>query len=235
MTHESNPTPTAGGSQQEFLAQIRRALGRSEPLKGVGPAPAVEDGLVRRTGPGPDLPDLFAQRAVEVGMQVQRCNAGDLARTLTALLESIGARRITAALNRLSMAGALLEALRGASIEVVPWQSDPKMKAHYDADAGLTDVHAAIAETGTLVCNSDADHGRGLSLVPPVHVAIVRCSDIVPDLLDYMAHLHRLGSGPLPSAVALITGPSKTADIEGVLITGVHGPGKVYILLVEDA
>jgi L-lactate dehydrogenase complex protein LldG len=106
------------------------------------------------------------------------------------------------------------------------------MEPHFIADASVTDVHAALAETGTLICNSDADHSRGCSLAVPTHIAIVRRQDLVPDMLDYTATLAGLTPAQLPSAQAFITGPSKTADIEGVLITGVHGPGKVIILLV---
>ena len=125
--------------------------------------------------------------------------------------------------------------LTDRGITLCDWQSDPTMKNHYAVDAGVTDVHAALAETGTLICCSDSTHGRGLSLVPPIHIAIVRRSDILPDMLDYMATCESTDPADLPSAQALITGPSKTGDIEGVLITGVHGPGRVLICLVEDA
>ena len=94
---------------------------------------------------------------------------------------------------------------------------------------------AALAETGTLICCTDADHARGHSLAVPLHVAIVRQSDILPDMIDYMARIHGSSPADLPSAQTLITGPSKTADIEGVLITGVHGPGKVCVLIVTHA
>src|SRR5690606_18699946 len=98
-----------------------------------------------------------------------------------------------------------------------------------------TDVHAAIAETGSLVCCSDGGHSRGLSLIPPVHIAIVRKSDILPDMFDFWPRYAQSQPDELPSSIAFITGPSKTADIEGVLITGVHGPGRVFVLVVEDA
>ena len=99
---------------------------------------------------------------------------------------------------------------------------------------GVTDVHAALAETGTLICSTDGSHSRGASLIPPVHIAIVRERDIVPDMLDYWARLGGVPGGELPSSQSFITGPSKTADIEGVLVTGVHGPGEVHIVLVSE-
>jgi L-lactate dehydrogenase complex protein LldG len=103
----------------------------------------------------------------------------------------------------------------------------------FTLDAGITDVHAAVAETGTLICCSGPGHSRGLSLIPPIHIAIVRAADILPDMLDYFASRRGQKSPQLPSSQAFITGPSKTADIEGELIVGVHGPGRVYVVVVE--
>ena len=97
----------------------------------------------------------------------------------------------------------------------------------------ITDVHGAIAESGTIVCASDAGHSRGLSLVPPVHIALVRQSDILPDLIDFLRKWKGTPGSGMPSSLTLITGPSKTADIEGELIVGVHGPGQVHIVVME--
>ena len=71
---------------------------------------------------------------------------------------------------------------------------------------------------------------RGASLIPPVHIAVVAQAQIVPDLCDYFGGLGL----SLPANINVITGPSKTADIEGILITGVHGPGDVHVALVCD-
>lgn len=94
----------------------------------------------------------------------------------------------------------------------------------------MSDVTACLAETGTLVVATDADHARSVSLIPPVHIAIVPASRILPDMLDYWQKVGR----DIPSNQVFITGPSKTADIEGVLVTGVHGPRVVEILIVKD-
>lgn len=103
--------------------------------------------------------------------------------------------------------------------------------ALFAADAGITDVVLAIAETGSIVIRVGDTVGRKAWLVPPVHIAMVRASQVVPDLIDAMERC-RFGSDS--SATVIITGPSKTADIEGVLVTGVHGPGAVHILLLDD-
>jgi len=88
----------------------------------------------------------------------------------------------------------------------------------------------AIAETGTLMMCSGAGHERVASLLPPMHIAIVERQQIVPDLIDAMATLK---SASLPSNVTLITGPSKTGDIELQLTTGVHGPGKWRVIVIQ--
>ena len=87
-----------------------------------------------------------------------------------------------------------------------------------------------VAETGTLVCTSGNERWRGLTLIPPLHIAIVEAQQITPDLIDLFA-----GGmpAPLPANVTLISGPSKTADIEGILITGVHGPREVHVVVVD--
>ena len=103
------------------------------------------------------------------------------------------------------------------------------LDAAYDLDCGVTDVYAAVAETGSLVIVPTPGHGRALSLVPPIHVAIVEPANIVPDLIDL---LEKISAGPRVPNITIITGPSKTADIEGALVTGVHGPGVVRVFLV---
>jgi len=99
----------------------------------------------------------------------------------------------------------------------------------YDFDAGVTDVYAAVAETGSLVVRASAGHGRALSLVPPVHVAIVEPKNLLADLVDLF---QKMNADSVASSVSIISGPSKTSDIEMNLVIGVHGPVvvKVFVL-----
>lgn len=101
------------------------------------------------------------------------------------------------------------------------------------AGAGVTGVTWAVAETGTLVLMSGPGRPRSTSLLPPVHVAVVRRQQILGTMADLFAHLSGLAAtGDFPSAVNMITGASRTADIEHVLVRKVHGPGEVVVLLV---
>jgi len=99
------------------------------------------------------------------------------------------------------------------------------------ADVGISSVDFAVAETGTLAVGARPGQERSVSLVPPVHIAVVEQQQIVPDLFDLFA---KLAQRELPSNVAFISGPSKTGDIELELTTGVHGPGKWHVVIVRE-
>lgn len=102
------------------------------------------------------------------------------------------------------------------------------------ADIGITSCDVAVAETGTLVVCSGPGRERMFSLVPPVHVAIVGASQIVPDLIDVFRRIQGDPGTVRPSNIAFISGPSKTGDIELELTTGVHGPGKWHVIVVRS-
>lgn len=97
---------------------------------------------------------------------------------------------------------------------------------------GLTGAHGAVAASGTLVLTSGPGCGRLCSLLPPVHIAVIRARDICPTLGAWMtAHPGRASEG---SQTVLITGPSRTADIEMTLTHGVHGPKHLHVVLMTE-
>ena len=106
----------------------------------------------------------------------------------------------------------------------------------FDAvDAAVTSTVAGIADTGTLVLRPGAHEPRTLSLVPPVHVAVLMASQLHPSLPAAMHALYPGEAAPdLPANLLLVTGPSKTADIQQVLAYGAHGPKELVIVLVDD-
>ena len=98
-------------------------------------------------------------------------------------------------------------------------------------DAGLTTAQWGIAETGSLVLDSSAERHRWLSLLPPIHIAVLPADRIVATLAEALATAR--GSEPAPPrAITMITGPSRTADIELTLVVGVHGPRELHVLLL---
>lgn len=100
-----------------------------------------------------------------------------------------------------------------------------------DVPASFTGTLAGIAATGTLVVQPSPAEPRLMSLVPPLHIALLKASQIYDNLYQAQEHWPK----PLPSNLLLISGPSKTADIEQVLAYGAHGPKDLIVLLVEDA
>ena len=100
------------------------------------------------------------------------------------------------------------------------------------ADVGITSADYALADTGTLVMLSSPSEARMISLLPPIHIAVFPRSRMLANLDEL------LGVLPAPmeqtSSMVLITGPSRTADIEQILVRGVHGPGEIYAVIVDQ-
>ncbi|MFN2407667.1 MAG: lactate utilization protein C [Pyrinomonadaceae bacterium] len=101
----------------------------------------------------------------------------------------------------------------------------------FTVDVGITSAQAGIAETGTLVLDSSVERNRLVSLVPPIHIAILDASKIFLTLGETLAALQT--GEELSPAITFITGPSRTADIELTLTLGVHGPQELYVIINE--
>jgi L-lactate dehydrogenase complex protein LldG len=104
--------------------------------------------------------------------------------------------------------------------------------AVFGADIGVTTVEAAVAATGSLVLSAAPTRPRSVSLVPTVHVALVKRSQIVPRMGVALA---TRDPRQMPSAVHFVSGPSRTSDIENDLTIGVHGPAALVAIVVEGA
>lgn len=102
-----------------------------------------------------------------------------------------------------------------------------------EVDASITGTLGGIAATGSLVLWPDCREPRLMSLLPPLHIALLKASD-VEDNLYAMMQKHNWSAG-LPTNLLLVSGPSKTADIEQVLAYGAHGPRELVVLILEDA
>jgi L-lactate utilization protein LutC len=102
------------------------------------------------------------------------------------------------------------------------------------AGAGVTTANWAVAETGTLVLLSGAGRPRLVGVLPPLHVAVVPVERLRPDMAALFRELSALAGGQgMPSGLQMVTGPSRSADIEDVLVRKVHGPGEVIVILVS--
>lgn len=210
------------------LDDVRRALGRTQPLREPPVPPAILEPITRLVHTDLGLPELWSKVAGENKIDVESVYVDELAAKLTEFFTSRGIRRVGASVSPLFEKLGLLDALRIANVDVKTW-GELTLDEAYELDAGLTDAYAAVAEVGGIVVRGNSEHGRSLSLVPPVHVCILEPKVFVPDLVDLFEKLTKEGVG---SGTVIITGPSKTADIEMNLVTGVHGPGvvKAYVL-----
>jgi L-lactate dehydrogenase complex protein LldG len=99
-------------------------------------------------------------------------------------------------------------------------------------DAGLTECEALVAQTGSVLISTVGSGGRALSVLPPHHVVLARRSQMVPDLTVALQKAREKYVDKFPSILSFITGPSRTGDIERILVLGAHGPKKLTILLV---
>ncbi|MDJ0990165.1 MAG: lactate utilization protein [Desulfobacterales bacterium] len=102
----------------------------------------------------------------------------------------------------------------------------------FEVDAGITTTCGAIAETGAIVLWPDASEPRTLSLVPPVHIAVLKADQIYNSFCEIIQAQN--WTAGMPTNALLISGPSKTADIEMTLAFGVHGPKELIVLILKD-
>ena len=97
-------------------------------------------------------------------------------------------------------------------------------------DVGISECDALVAQTGSVLVTNRSAGGRALSVLPPHHVVLARREQLIPDLPAAFELLQQKYSGNYPSMISFITGPSRTGDIERILVLGAHGPKKLTIL-----
>lgn len=224
-------------NRDEFLAKVRdaAAAGRSYrihakslPLS-AGRADSDEDMLTR-----------FVREATAIGGRVQRCESWNTAReALRSLFHQYEPRSALCwrhpTLDRLRLSEVLDESgIERIDAETLAGLSRESQRAKMlSADVGITSCSWAVAETGSLLHAHGLTNERMASLAPPVYFAVVERTQIVSDLFDAVEELGAKGPANLPSNATFVSGPSKTGDIETKLVTGVHGPGKWHIVVVD--
>ena len=212
-------------AREEILASVRASLrgGRGP----AGPARPAE----RRPGPEGTRERVETFRALleRVGGQcVVAEGEGEAARALRAIVEELGGAGV--ALSDSPLVRRLAESLP-EGLDLLEDPSDRAALLHR-AGVGVTAAQWGIAETGTLVLESDRERHRLVSLLPPLHVAILPAERILGTLGEALEKIGRAGSGGPASALTWITGPSRTADIELTLVIGVHGPRELRVIVV---
>jgi L-lactate dehydrogenase complex protein LldG len=214
----------SNSARNEVLSGVRAALGR-QPGEPVPPVPASARVITHVPGPTDrEIAGLLAE-IDRLGGQTRRVAAGAFHAALAALVQAEGIRKAvfwqTPALQALGVA----EILSDLGVEVVSARAGHCALA--ECDLGVTGVARALPETGTLVLRSSPDCPRAVSLLPRVHLALVRPDDVCADLTQVFQDLR---AAPY---FVFVTGPSRTADIELTVTLGVHGPQALYVWALE--
>ena len=123
--------------------------------------------------------------------------------------------------------------LDGIGLPVVRTENGYDVNDLESCDAGVTGCEVLVAQTGGIMVSVGSSGGRALSVLPPHHVVIARTSQMVSDLTAAFEHVKKRYGRNFPSFMSFITGPSRTGDIERILVLGAHGPKRLTVLLVD--
>jgi L-lactate dehydrogenase complex protein LldG len=210
-------------SRATILHRVRTALGRSEGQ------PIPEPPPVRLRIPEIERERRIAsvRRAVEaLAGKTHRAATPDDARECVA---TVLAGRSAVASNAPFLAECGITTLPGVR---TGFADEPTLRAACaSADVGITSADYVLADTGTLVVLSSPNESRMISLLPPAHIAAVQASRILTGLDELFSVLPH--PADITSSMVMITGPSRTGDIEMTLVRGVHGPGEFTVVVVD--
>jgi L-lactate dehydrogenase complex protein LldG len=202
-----------------FLARVRAALADAV-------APPLPTALPRTFASGDGrLFERFAQELEAAGGEARRLPTDALAAAVAELAAEARTAVVTPDLG--PFVGRVEEGLRRAGCRAL----EPTREAAARADLGITGAALGVASTGSVLLRAGPDAPRAASLLPPVHLAVLPEGRLVPGFEELFAVLPDLvGEG---SQAVLVTGPSRTTDIERTLVRGVHGPLRVVALVVS--
>jgi len=208
-------------SKEKIITKIRRAL----IVKTPNPFPDVEFDSSVYPEIGNELAVKFAEEFTKVSGKFIFCqNHNEFTSSLKALIEENKWQNLFCAENKIK------ELLIQANIPFYHDDSD-----FLNMDAGITYCEFLIARLGSIMISSAHASGRRLNVYPPVHIVIAYTSQMVPDLKQALSNIKEKYPDRLPSLISVITGPSRTADIEKTLILGAHGPKDIYLFLIDDS
>lgn len=218
-----------GDARDEILASVRRNLATSLPFDVVRSGHHTRAGTAVAVSPvlpsGRQLLDDFRTNLEAVGGHcVTVSDETGAARSVAETIKHRGAGQI--AVSNSPLVGKLVDAAATAA-EI---RENPSGTDLFECDMGITTAQWAIAETGTLVLESERESHRLTSLVPPVHLCILMASSV----RQTMGEILELTKRDLSPAITFITGASRTSDIELTLAIGVHGPRELYVIVIED-
>lgn len=228
----------------KILARIREALRQPAPRPGSHGAAALDQAEDAGRRKVPDYTDwlphverdfparaaLFARQATDLKAEFHLLDdAALLPARFAELAAENGWQRV--ATHRAPLTDA---ALLNTALSILHTDAGYAVAEMEAADAGLTECEALVAQTGSVLVSSLRSGGRVLSVLPPHHVVVAHASQMVGDLSEAYALLRQRYGTDYPSFLSFITGPSRTGDIERILVLGAHGPKRLTIFCVPD-
>lgn len=236
-------------TRQEFLSRVQAALGRrpGEPVpdRRENSSFGTLDGVMQPIADEQVIDKFEIELQKVSGCTYRAGSAAELDDILLRLLRECQAKAAVLTRNPILAAAKLPEKLAAWGVEAMTWPESGEEQGSksfrekaFNAEVGISGVEFVLAESGTLVLTSRSEGTQLGSLAPPVHIALYRCNQALASLDEVLERLAMPldPAAPQPGrSIVFITGPSRTADIEQVLIRGVHGPKEVHAILVEDA
>ena len=232
------PDTSPKGDREAILARVAEALREEAPRYHEAPEKPAPKGVTapfREWLPpvgetSKDQIALFARQSEALHTEFCECSSlSAAAKHLAALAKEFHWKRI--ALHAGELTDAVAEKLPG-TLDILRITRSYKKEDLEACDAGLTECESLIAQTGSVCVTGRSSGGRALSVLPPHHIVIARVDQLLPDLTAAYESLAQKYRGKYPSFISFITGPSRTGDIERILVLGAHGPKRLTVLLV---
>ena len=225
--------------REKIFGRIREALSVIAPVPGhhghakatahkPSPSAQARQWLPRVNDSFEDQLTCFRENATNLKADFHLAsNPDELAKLLTELRVREGWKRIA------SHAGELTDAAcRNLALPVCKTDRPYNVTELEGCDVGISECDALIAQTGSVLVTNRSAGGRALSVLPPHHVVIARREQLLRDLPAAFQFLKQKYGANYPSMISFITGPSRTGDIERILVLGAHGPKKLTVFLI---
>jgi L-lactate dehydrogenase complex protein LldG len=234
------------GSRAEILGKIRRALVKPRAPHHHGHSPAASDlgKLFASVGARDGLVEKFQKEFELVSGEFHFCESDTaVLQLLTQIIQSSASKNVAISQHGICKRFAVAEGLKAQLPDVNLVTEDIESENPFDrtnlrnalaqVQLSITGAEYLIAESGTIVTVAGAQASRQISLLPSIHVVLATPEQIFPNMAELFLEIQRTHGTQFPgSALTCITGPSRTADIEKVLIKGVHGPMRLILLMV---
>ena len=222
-------------SKQQILSAVRRSLRREQPDDA-----ALRDVEQRLAAPRANLVPQRAQipHGEQLDLMVEMLK--ELSATVVRLSDDAEVPQAVADYLKNENLPPQVRMAPRDDLRALPWDGQPLLEmaegiAEAEDATSVTGAFAGIAETGTLMMASGPEAPITLNFLPENHIVVLRASQVTGTYEEAWARLRDLmGPGEMPRAVNLITGPSRTGDIEQTILLGAHGPRRLHVLLVDD-